>query len=121
VTQPAQWIDASGGTTENLSDDAEFNVTLPFNFPFYDVTTNQIRVGNNGAALVNATTGDVIYNNTTMGGAPNYFLAPFWDDLTSQTGSVYVQTVGDTPNRKVVVEWHNRPHYNGIGAASFEM
>ena len=26
-----------------------------------------------------------------------------------------------TPNRKLVVEWYNRPHYANIGSATFEM
>jgi hypothetical protein len=121
--QPAQWIDTTGAAINNPVDDGEFQVTLPFTLPFYDLATTQLRVGNNGAALLGTTTGDVPYVNVAMNAntTPNYFLAPFWDDLTSQTGGVYYQSFGAAPNRKMVIEWRDRPHYNNVGAATFQM
>ncbi|MFN3762249.1 MAG: carboxypeptidase regulatory-like domain-containing protein, partial [Anaerolineae bacterium] len=117
-----EWIDATDGTPLNLSDDGEANVTLPFPFTFYGTTSTAIRVGNNGGILFNATTGDLPYNNTSLGTATvNNLIVPFWDDIDDETGNVYYKTVGTAPNRRFVIEWHNRPHYNNVGSATFEL
>jgi hypothetical protein len=116
------WIDATNGTMLSLSDDGEANVSLPFSFHFYEVTSNLLQIGNNGGVLFNATSGDVPYLNTALGtSASNYLMAPFWDDLDSDTGAVYYKTVGAAPNRQFVIEWYNRPHYDNIGSSTLEL
>ena len=120
-TSASSWIDASDGTSYNPADDGEQNVTLPFSFPFYDVMTNTLRISNNGAIRVGATTGEIDYANVAMNAAPNYFLAPFWDDFNNQTGAVYVKTIGTTPNQKAIIQWTERPHYDRVGAATFQV
>jgi hypothetical protein len=40
-------------------------------------------------------------------------LVPLWDDLDAQTGGVFWQVNGTAPNRTLIVEWYNRPHYPG--------
>jgi hypothetical protein len=52
--------------------------------------------------------------------APDYLIASFWDDIDDESGDVYTDIFGTAPNRRFVVEWHNRPHYNNIGNATFE-
>ena len=37
----------------------------------------------------------------------------YWDHLDSTTGNVYYRTIGSTPNRAFIVQWHNRPHFPG--------
>jgi hypothetical protein len=121
ITSTYNYISATDGTALNLGDDGEANIVLPFPFTFYGVTSTDLRIGNNGAALFNVIAGDVSTANAAMSSAPNYFIAPFWDDIDSDTGNVYWKTVGTAPNRKVVVEWYNRPHYSNVGSATFEM
>jgi len=117
-----EWIDATDGTPLNLTDDAEANVTLPFPFTFYGTTSTAIRVGNNGGLLFNATSGDLPFSNSPLDSASvNNLIVPFWDDIDDETGNVYYKTVGTAPNRRFVIEWHNRPHYNNIGNATFEL
>jgi uncharacterized repeat protein (TIGR02543 family) len=121
ITSTFNYIPANGsGTALNLTDDSEANVVSPFSVPFYGGSSTNLRVGNNGAILFNATTGDVDITNAAMASAPDNFIAPFWDDLDDETGNVYWLVTGTAPNRKLVVEWYNRPHYNGVGAATFE-
>jgi hypothetical protein len=112
---PYSFIDISAtGTPLNLTDDGEANVTLPFAFTFYGVTSNQIRVGNNGGILFNATTGDVVFTNAALPvGTPPMAIFPFWDDLDEETGNVYYHTMGALPNRQFIVQWHQRPHFPG--------
>ncbi|MBC7227431.1 MAG: S8 family serine peptidase [Thermoflexales bacterium] len=117
-----EWIDATDGTPLNLDDDAETNVTLPFPFTFYGTTSTAIRVGNNGGILFNATSGDLWAGNENLGTtSSNNLIVPFWDDIDSDTGNVYYKTVGTAPNRRFVIEWYNRPHYNNVGNATFEL
>lgn len=117
------WIEISAtGTALNLADDGEANVTLPFPFVFYNLPSTDLRVGNNGAVLFNATSGDVPITNQPLDTATtNNIIAPFWDDIDSDTGNVYFQTIGSAPNRRFVVEWFNRPHFSNVGSATFEM
>ncbi len=117
-----EWIDATDGTPLNLTDDAEANVTLPFPFTFYGVSSTATRVGNNGGILFNATTGDLGAANGNLGTTTsNNLIVPFWDDIDSDTGNVYYKTVGTAPNRRFVIEWYDRPHFIGGGNATFEL
>ncbi len=120
--QRIAWVDASDGTSQNPADDGEFNVTLPFTFPFYGTMTSNIRVGNNGAIMVGATTGDVGYQNAdlTLASSPNNFIAPFWDDMSSQSGEVYVKNIPTPLNQATIIQWNNRPHYNGVGSGTYQ-
>lgn len=121
MTSTFNYIPANGsGTPLNLTDDAEANILSPFAFPFYGGSSTDLRVGNNGGILFGVTTGDVGVTNSSMASAPDNFIAPFWDDIDDETGNVYWLVTGTAPNRKLVVEWYNRPHYNGIGAVTFE-
>jgi RHS repeat-associated protein/uncharacterized repeat protein (TIGR01451 family) len=122
-TTTYQWIDATAGMTLSLSGEDEANLDLPFNFPFFYAATNRIRIGNNGAAVFFQPEGEIAAANAALNSlATNYFLAPFWDDLGSNTaGRLYWLTGGTAPNRYVVIEWYNRPHALGGGGVTFEM
>ncbi len=110
------------GTPLNLTDDGEENITIPFPFTFYGVTSSNLRVGNNGGIRFNATTGDVGITNATLPNAAHPFtIFPFWDDLDDETGNVYWEVQGTAPNRMAIVEWYNRPHYNNIGSVTFQV
>lgn len=115
------WIDATDGTRLNLDDDGEANISIPFPFTFYGESVTTLRVGNNGAILVNATSGDVNYINLALASTGLPLIAPFWDDLDADTGYISYKTVGQSPNRRFVIEWYNRPRYSNIGNATFEV
>ncbi len=124
ITATYNFIDATGGTPLGLTDDSEANIVSPFPIAYYGGTTTNLRVGNNGAILFGATTGDVSTANTALASAPDNFIAPFWDDIDDETGNVYWLVTGTAPNRKLVVEWYNRPHYvsgGGVGQATWEV
>jgi len=118
------WIDiTSSGTALNLTDDGEATITSSFPITFYGVSSTNFRVGNNGAVLFDTTAGEVGYGNYTLPNA-NYgrksFLV-FQDDIDADSGNVYWQELGTAPNRMLVIEWFNRPHFSNTGAATFEM
>jgi serine protease len=54
--------------------------------------------------------------------AANTIVAPFWDDLFPVAGgSVQFAVLGAAPSRQLVVEYHDVPHFPGIGAATFQV
>ncbi len=126
------WINATDGTKLTLSDDAEANITLPFAVPYYGTSATALRVGNNGAVLFNATSGEIPAGNFRMddpstSNTPNNLIAAFWDDMDDPTAAgagVYWKTIGTAPNRQVIIEWYLLPHYTsggGVGDSTFEM
>ncbi len=118
-----EWIDATDGTPLGLSDDGEAGVTLPFPFEFYGLQSSDLVIGNNGAILFGATSGEVSFTNEDLSSSStDDIIAVFWDDIDSDTGDVYYKTVGTAPSRRFVIEWYDRPHYYyNTGDATFEM
>ncbi|SFT47464.1 Por secretion system C-terminal sorting domain-containing protein [Lishizhenia tianjinensis] len=103
---------SSTGTSENLADDGNVGVSLPFALFYQGQTVNNISIGNNGGIILGTATGFVPTGGTINGA--NTGIYPFWDDLDSETGSVYYQTVGSAPNRTFIVQWETRPHFSGV-------
>ena len=118
------FIDATGGTLLPLSVDDGFTpVNLPFSFPYFSSTHTQAFVSSNGFLTLGSSSGANIPNNVTIptAGNPNGVVAPFWDDLNPKLGGgVYSLVTGSAPNRIYTVEWFNVPHFNNVGAGTFE-
>jgi hypothetical protein len=118
----------STGTPLNNGDDQAIAVTMPFSFNFYGTTANQLCVDNNGFVLFNTTNCPSFahFTNTSLPAtslsAPAFM--PMWDDFDSETGNVYTDTRGTTPNRQFIVEWFDRVHFSGstnTDGATFEL
>ncbi|NJN54581.1 MAG: hypothetical protein HC804_07380 [Anaerolineae bacterium] len=116
---PYNFIDISGsGTPLGLADDGEANVTMPFQFTYYGVTSDLVRIGNNGGILFATTTGEIDFSNTALPNAAHPLaIFPYWDDIDSETGDVYYETMGSAPNRMFIVQWNDRPHFPGPGVS----
>ena len=65
--------------------------------------------------------GSIGFTNSAMSSAPANFIAPFWDDMDTDTGGTYTEVFGSAPNRVFVVEWNNRPHFSNVGSATFQV
>ena len=111
------FTDISGsGTALSLGDDDATNITIPFNFEFYGDISNQLRVGNNGAMIFNPTGNEKIQNpSCSLADDSNIMnvIAPWLDDW-ADTGEVYWQAFGTSPNRYVVVQWHQMEHFYSL-------
>ena len=118
------FIDISAtGTALGLTDDSEANIVSPFPFTFFGATSSDLRVGNNGGILFSVTAGDLGMTNAALPaatGLPAPAILPFWDDMDDETGNVYWEVQGTAPDRKLIVEWYNRPHFSNTGSATFE-
>ncbi|MBO9662684.1 hypothetical protein [Dokdonella sp.] len=123
------FIDISGtGTALDLWNDGAEAVTMPFSFNFYGNTSNQICIANNGFILFGTASCPLggYYDNLPLPTAdlPVPLIAPLWDDFDSTSGGVFHATQGTAPNRKFIVEWHQRAHYDGASntdTATFEV
>ena len=123
------FVDITGtGTAQGLGDDDTVAVTMPFSFSFYGITSNQVCITNNGYMLFGSTFCPTFgaFSNVALPSiefsAPA--IMPLWDDFASQSGDVYTDVRGTTPNRQFIVEWFDRVHYNGsvnTDGATFEV
>ncbi len=119
------WIDATDGG-EQLPferDDQAFTRDLPFSFNYFGQAFDHFQISSNGYVAFTedrATT----FSNTHLPNPrdPNGMVAVFWDDLSPQDGgSVWMRTIGDAPNRKVVVAWVGVPRFKEHFEGTFEV
>ncbi|MCB0193157.1 MAG: hypothetical protein KDJ65_14530 [Anaerolineae bacterium] len=107
----------SGVSTLTLGGDNTTDITIPFLFQFYNVYTDVLRVGNNGAILVGPLSGAVIKGNECpIDAYPNSIIAPWWDDWGS--GDIYWNTFGTSPNRYFIIQWDSMLHEDGSFGAT---
>ncbi len=112
--------DSTNVQSFTLSDDGEQNITIPFDFTLVSVTSNVLRVGNNGGLIIGGS-GDVWATNDDISNVSTPGVYPFWDDLYTG-GTIYWDTFGTAPNRYVVVEWYQKNHYSyQSGNITFEV
>lgn len=124
---PYNFVDISAtGTALGLGDDSSADVTMPWSFNFYGVTSNQLCINNNGHirfAMAASCSGNYFNAALPYSGFPDPVFLPFWDDLYT-AGNVYYTTTGVTPNRQFIVEYLNKDTFDAIGALpgyTFEM
>ncbi len=124
---PGVFIDISStGTALALSDDGVAEVTPGFDLSgtlFTGDSSGRVWISNNGAIgfLGDGGSSGAFWINTALpnfslfGGAHGepQALAVYWDDIDSETGDVYYETIGDVGCRVFVVQWHDRPHNPG--------
>ncbi len=119
----ANYINASTiASSITNSDDSSQSVSIGFNFPFYGNTYSALYISTNG--YISFGSGYSTYSNQNIPStsSPNNIIAPFWDDLNpANTGDIFYQTVGLSPNRIFVVEWRNVTHYPSGTDYSFEI
>lgn len=106
------------GLSNAVTDDSEFNFTLPFNFVLDGVSSPDLRIGTNGGILFGVTTGNVGTGNVTL---PGFY--PFGDDLDIQTNDIiYTEVLGTAPNRRAIIQWDNVCHNNyTTGGITFQV
>ena len=120
------------GTNLELFDDAYMTTDIGFPFTFYGHTADLITVSNNGGLLFDQAAGArgrIGYLSPVNRTLPDRMIGPailpFWDDIQQdyidQIGNVFVQTLGEAPNRRFVVEWFNLPvSFGGAETVTFE-
>lgn len=113
-----------GGGLASPEDDGFVNLTLPFNFRFFNQVMsagNPLFASANGFLLFGTTSTTVVPTNlliepASFGNQPA--ISPMFTDLVArgqQPGGpgLYVQTTGTEGNRKMTIEWSSMQHFNG--------
>lgn len=99
-------------------DDSEYDVTIPFQFKFYDVFPTSITVGANGAVTFPAGQ-QVSFSNETPGNSGlDAFVAFVWDDLRlypANNGLIGWQVDGVAPNRTLTICYENMSRFSTQG------
>jgi len=106
---------------------------LPFNINFRDDPEGlkRIAVSNNGYVIL-YNEGDEAWEtpvaelNELL---PKYLpveplsnlIAPFWDNLYLSSGGVYWAVEGESPNRKLIIEWNNMASFSQGGSYTFQL
>lgn len=103
------WVDISGiGSQISFSDNANGNtqVNLPFEFPFYGVMKDNIRISVNGFASFAFITVNNSISNRPLPTLTNPFdmIAPFWSNLDAR-GAGNVFTYYDEVNARYIIQW----------------
>jgi hypothetical protein len=111
-----EYLYASNGINLDLDDDGEQGSaneiwtsvrTLPFDFTFYGETFDHVTICSNGWLAF----GDQGWNNAFLNYripaafAPNYMIAPYWDDLQTSEFEQGVWARYDWMNHLYIVEW----------------
>lgn len=123
-----QWRDAAAVGAARLfgpgPDEGYAAISLPFSVDFGGQTYTSVTAHSNGYLALGLNPAIVRDNFLIPGIAqPNNFIAPFWDDLTSDTGdALYTAEFGSVPRREFVIEWTQmRPKSVANGLLRFEI
>lgn len=116
---------ASTGTNCEFADDSNVvAVALPFAFSFYGTTHTSVNIDQDGVLVFGEYLGSFPYSNASLPTpiSPNPFIAIYWDDLYPKLlNNVYYQIVGNSPTRKLVVQWQNVDHYPETDPITFQV
>ncbi|MBN2852910.1 MAG: DUF5011 domain-containing protein [Clostridia bacterium] len=94
-----------GNPTGLTGDDRNTSFPIGFDFIFYGNTYSTAYVSTNGVISFGAGTSS--YSNTTLPASISNVILPFWDDLTVAQNTIMYQTIGEAPNRQLVMQWTN--------------
>ena len=128
------WVDVdhtyeNGGTfVPAFGNDGYATVPVGFDFSYGGRTFNQATISANGYMTFDGRVFENQLNPSALADnfliplsdeedwaayrRPNWFLAPFWDDLNPSArvdSAMFAQTFGSAPNRRFVVEWYRVP------------
>jgi hypothetical protein len=129
---PGEWIELQS-TGNSLSipygDDAVVHVSnIGFSFPFFENLYTEANVSTNGFISFGTQNENNSYaTNFSIPGEslPNNMIAGFWDDLAVggiyNSGAVYFQVFGVSPDRKAVFEWYRVTKLESADELSFEI
>ena len=113
------------GTLLNALDDWVTTINTPFviNFGGPNQGFDMLTIGSNGALSVTNSDAVDMSNLALPSDKHVSLIAPFWDDLNpaSSEGGIYYETLGEAPNRELVVEWRNVRHYSSQDGATFQV
>jgi hypothetical protein len=102
------------GTAVALTDDSTAQFPIGFSFEFYGTTYTDFWVSSNGfLATTGTSNGCCSGQNLPNPSAPNGVIAGWWEDMNpSNGGTHHYQVLGTAPNRRLIFQVTNVPHYS---------
>jgi len=108
------FVDISGtGTPTNLADDGELGLALPFQMLLQGMLVNDVTIAENGVVVLGTQTANVGWSNSAVASAPFDGICGFWDDLDTDFGDVYYETIGTPGNQQFIVQFDDKNYYFG--------
>ncbi|MCD6459954.1 hypothetical protein J7L67_04725 [bacterium] len=113
---PFQFVDIAdpANSLSLTGDDVSVDVSLPagFFFRFFDNIYSQatpFKVSSNGYITFSSFGTAVSNKSIPFHGLndPDAYIAPFWDDLIVLSDSVYGAVIGQSPSRRVIIQWND--------------
>ncbi len=124
TVDPAAFTDISAtGTPTGLGDEDNALLDLPFPVLYYGAIYTKTAIVANGYLFMYQGTPPAKYvypNNSPLGTSSlDNIIAPFWADLDptptqlapTVEPTIFYQTLGAAPNRRLIVQWHKTPLY----------
>jgi len=113
------WESVTSLISGSRGDDVGVWINLPWNFSYYGVNKTRIYLCSNGFGVFDIATTD--YSNTLQELADRKKIAPFWDDLrtdTSASAGIFAENK-TSPNR-VVIRWNTTRYGASSDIAQFQ-
>lgn len=112
------------GKRLQAKDETMHHVTSDFSIPFLGNKSGftKLYVSSNGT--ISFTDLNIGPNNLNLPQSNfNTIIAPFWDDLKFSISSadIYIQTLGTSPNRQLIIEWWKVQHFSSAGIGAFQV
>jgi len=104
------WVEInSTGTNSGVTGNDVSGGPFPigFTFDFYENNYSQFYIQTNGMITFGAASTSSWNDYIPDSWSPNNFIAPYWYDLVTGTGTIYYETTGSAPLRQLVVEYEN--------------
>ncbi len=96
------------------------NLNIGFNFNYGGVSHSSFSASTNGYIQLDTNAGSFLYN--PLSGGVNNVISPFGADLRNMSGgSLQYVTLGNAPNRVLVVQWLHYSYYPNSGDLNFQI
>jgi hypothetical protein len=110
------------GSPGPVGDDVGMTANIGFTFNWVGRSYTQVWICTNGFIRFGPTGGTAYQNDLcTTDTTLQNIIAPFWDDLNAQAGSIVYNTVGSPGNRSFVVQFTNVNFFSGSGNVTFQL
>ena len=96
---------------------------FPIHFAGNQAGFNELYISSNGTVSFTDESTSNFKNLNLPTQTVNTLVAPYWDDLTvdKNDSDIYVQVLGESPNRRLIVEWWQMKNYRSTGVGTFEI
>lgn len=118
-------ISETGQELELTFQNYQTPLQLPFEFDLFGIVSDQLALVEYGAAAWDTQRSEGIsYSTGPLNSQRPPGLFPLWDDFFQSGGRFFFQVLGEAPNRRAVVQWHELRHNDlpdEAGSVTFQM